>query len=73
MEEHLERARRRHEEWPWDASSRPSAVQKHRARAQSYADSNGIPMFASFADALNAALDDEATPNGVAQPLPARA
>jgi hypothetical protein len=59
LEEHLERARNRHERWPWDRASRPAAVRKHRAWAREYAESSAIPVYRSFAEALETALADE--------------
>jgi hypothetical protein len=62
LEEHLERALVRHERWPWDRSSRPSVVRKHRAWAHEHAESKAIPIYASFLEALDAALADPAAP-----------
>jgi hypothetical protein len=60
QEEHLERARQRHERWPWDKSSRPTVVRKHRTWAREYAESKAIPIYSSFLEALDASLIDDA-------------
>jgi hypothetical protein len=58
LEVQLERARRRHERWPWDRASRPTVVRKHYAWAHEYAEAKAIPIYTSFLEALDAALDE---------------
>ena len=58
LDEHLEQARLRHERWPWDRASRPTVVRKHYAWAHEYAEAKAIPIYTSFLEALDAALDE---------------
>jgi hypothetical protein len=73
LEVQLERARQRHEHWPWDRSSRPEAIVKHRAWLEEYAAEHGLPIYSSFEAALSAALEDEAGSEDTSPLLRARA